>query len=359
MSSDIYGHQLLAHRLEQIPGELAGMIVRGLPQLRPGTLAAEQFVVTGTGSSEAHARYFTHLINLNTDRTAIFLPLSAFLNPSLDHMRDRTLVVFTQGLSPNAQIALRRHADFAHTILFTSITPVAARAAGKPDRADLITDVVEAGGDLVLFPLAEEYSTLIRFVGPMCGYLVCQQFIAQLSQSDCAPPRPGQILPLLDHPIPADLEEAILNKPELFRNGFNLVCAAPISDFAQNLACKFMEGLFWQCPQVSDFLQFAHGPFQQASAQPRPIVVLQGELPVENELVARSAAMAKSASLPFFVVKVNAYSLYSIFGFESVFNQLIMKAMVKFNVDQLNWPGKGRDDALYGFCSDPGTKNVS
>ncbi len=352
MSHDSNGHELLAHRLEQIPGELAGMIVRGLPQLRPGTLAAEQFIVTGTGSSEAHARYFSHLINLYTDRTATYIPLSGFLNTSRELMRRRTLVVFSQGLSPNAQIALRTYAEFAHTILFTSTSPVAARAAGKPERADLISDVVEAGGDIVYFPLADEYTTLIRFVGPMCGYLVCQQFVSQLSQCSFAPPRPGQILPLLDHPVPTELEAAVLNSPELFRNGFNMVCAAPISEFAQNLAYKFMEGLFWQCPQVWDFLQFAHGPFQQANAQPRPIVVLQGELPSENELVQRSAAMAKGAKLPFYVVKVNAHSLHSIFAFESIFNHLIIRAMLKFGVDQVNWPGKGRDDGLYGFCTD-------
>lgn len=352
MSLDPKGHELLARRIDQIPGELAGMIVRGLPQLRPGTLAAEQFVVTGTGSSEAHARYFASLINLNTDRTATYLPLSAFLTPSRDLVRGRTLVVFSQGVSPNAQIALRRHREFAHTILFTSTTPVSARAAGRDDRADLITDVVEAGGDLVLFPLADEYSTLIRFVGPMCGYLVCQQFVSQLADCNFPPPRANQILPLLDHPVPKDLEDAVLNTPELFRNGFNLVCAAPISDFAQNLACKFMEGLFWQCPQISDFLQFAHGPFQQANAQPRPIVVLQGELAAENELVRRSAAMTQAVGLPQFLVKVNAHSLYSIFGFESIFNHLVLRAMVRHGMDQVNWPGKGRDDALYGFCSD-------
>jgi len=357
MSSDQLGHELLSKRIEQIPGELAGMIVRGLPQLRPSTLAAEQFVVTGTGSSEAHARYFANLINLNTDRTATFLPLSAFLDPSHEVMHGRTLVVFSQGVSPNAQIALKRHKDFAHTILFTSTTPVSARNAGKPDRADLITDLVEAGGDVVLFPLADEYTTLIRFVGPMCGYLVCQQFIAQLADCSFAPPRPGQILPLLEHAVPADLEAAMLNTPELFRNGFNLVCAAPISDFAQNLACKFMEGLFWACPQVSDFLQFAHGPFQHAAANPRPIVVLQGELPAENELVRRSQAMAKEAGLPFFVVKINAHNLYSIFGYENVFNHLIMKAILRFKIDQVNWPGKGRDDALYGFCPDLGNQD--
>lgn len=351
------GHEVLARRLEQLPGELAGLLVRGLPQLRPNTLASDRFLVTGTGSSEAHARYFCNLINLYTDRSACYLPLSAFLSLSKDLIQGRTLVVFSQGVSPNAQIALRRYREFAHTILFTSTTPQQAREAGKPERADLITDIVEVGGDIVLFPLGEEYTTLIRFVGPLCGYLVCLQFVSQLSGCSFSPPRPGQILPLLDLQAPPELLNDVLNKPELFRGGFNLICAAPISDFAQNIACKFMEGLFWSCPQISDFLQFAHGPFQQTTAVPRPVVILQGQLPSEAELVRRSLLMLKGAGLPAYVVPVNAHSLYSIFGYESIFNHLVLKAIMHFGIDQVDWPGKGRDDMLYGFCADQSTRS--
>jgi len=350
------GHEVLLRRLDQLPGEIAGILVRGLPQLRPNTRASERFLVTGTGSSEAHARYFCYLINLYTDRSATYLPLSSFLHIDATVIQDRTMVVFSQGVSPNAQIALRRYREFAHTVLFTSTTPQQAREAGKHDRADLISDIVELGGDIVYFPLGEEYTTLIRFVGPMCGYLACLQFVSQLAGCNFEMPGPGHLLPLLDLLPPQDLMNDILTRPEHFQRGFNLVCAAPISDFSQNLACKFMEGLFWPCPQVSDFLQFAHGPFQQSTAVPRPVVILQGALDVEAELVRRSRAMLDSVGLPSYVVDVNCPPLYSILGFEAVFNQLIMKAMIHSDIDQVNWPGKGRDDQLYGFCADSAPK---
>ncbi len=333
------------------------MMVRGSSQLRPMTLASERFLVTGTGSSEAHARYFCNLINLFTDRSAAYLPLSAFLVMARELTIDKTLVVFSQGVSPNAQIALRNHKDFRHSVLFTSTTPHAARQAGKPERADLIFDLVEGGGDLIFFPLAEEYSTLIRLVGPMCGYLACMQFVAQLPGSKLSPPRPGQVLPLLSLEPPAELRSAILSKPGRFTAGFNIITAAPISDYAQNLACKFMEGLFWPCPSISDFLQFAHGPFQQATAHNRPIIILQGNSPAEAELVRRSIGMLSSVGLEGYVVRVDAPPLYSIFGFEAVFNHLLMDAVRTFGIDQINWPGKGRDDLLYGFCADNATQN--
>lgn len=349
---DSLGHELLARRLAQIPEVLAGMLARGPAPLKPATLAAQRFLITGTGSSEAHARYLSTLLNLYTDRAAAYLPLSAFASAAPDAFSGKTLVVFSQGVSPNAQIALRRRPDFAHTILFTATTPATARTAGKPERAALLQELIDAGGELVEFPLAEEYTTLIRFVGPMAGYLACLQFTAQLSCCRFSPPRPEQILPLLDSTPPADFVDAVLDKPDPFSRGFNLVAAAPISDFAQNLACKFMEGLFWPCPPISDFLQFAHGPFQQMTAHPHPVVILQGNAPIEAELVARSVQMLRDVGHGAYVIRVDAPPLYSIFGFEAALNQLVFAAMERAQIDQVNWPGKGRDDLLYGFCPD-------
>lgn len=351
-SPDPLGHQLLAARLARIPSILAEMLARPPAPLAPATLAARRFIVTGTGSSEAHARYLATLLNLHTDRTAAYLPLSGFTASQREAFAGRTLVVFSQGVSPNAQIALRRHREFAHAVLFTATTPEGAAAAGKPDRAALLRALLAGGGELVVFPLAEEYTTLIRFAGPMAGYLACLQFTAQLAGCRFRVPPAATLLGLLETAPPADLLQAMLAAPSEFARGFNLVCAAPISEFAQNLACKFMEGLFWPCPPVSDFLQFAHGPFQQMSAHPHPVIILQGDSPLEAELVGRSVRMLAAAGLRGYVVPVDAPPLISIFGFEAAFNRLVLALMERLGTDQVNWPGKGRDDALYGFCPD-------
>ncbi|EIP98611.1 putative phosphosugar isomerase [Opitutaceae bacterium TAV1] len=350
--SDPFGHDLLAHRLAQIPAVLAGMIDRGQTPLKPATLGAHRFIITGTGSSEAHARYLTMLVNLHTDRAAAYLPLSGFVDLRRDAFAGKTLVVFSQGVSPNAQIALNRRKDFAHCVLFTATTPDAALAAGKRDRAALLRSLLDDGGERVEFPLAEEYTTLIRFVGPVAGYLAALQFVAQLAGCRFPPPSADVILPLLDAPAPPALLDAMLRLPSAFSQGFNIVTAAPISDFAQNLACKFMEGLFWPCPPISDFLQFAHGPFQQMNAHPKPVIILQGDSPAEADLVDRSVRMLGEVGLSAFVVQVNAPPLYSIFGFEAALNALVFAVMRHLRVDQVNWPGKGRDDLLYGFCPD-------
>ncbi|GAB5562020.1 MAG: hypothetical protein SynsKO_36670 [Synoicihabitans sp.] len=350
--TDPLGHELLTQRLGMIPDVLAEMLVAGPHPLNPTTLASQRFVITGTGSSEAHARYLATLLNLHTDRAAAYLPLSGFVDAPAANFAGKTLVVFSQGVSPNAQIALQRGKDFSHLILFTATTPEAAEAAGKPDRAQLLRGLTDAGGELVEFPLAEEYTTLIRFVGPMAGYLACLQFAGQFPASRAPLPCNESLLPLLEVEAPAPLREAMCNLPSAFAGGFNLITAAPISDYSQNLACKFMEGLFWSCPSISDFLQFAHGPFQQMTAHPKPVVILQGNGAGEVEMVNRSVDMLRGVGASAYVVAVDAPPLLSIFGFEAALNDAVFAAMKHLRVDQVNWPGKGRDDQLYGFCPD-------
>ncbi len=350
--NDPLGHNLLTERLGLIPSILDQMLATGPRALSSRTLQGRRFVVTGTGSSEAHARYLAMLLNLYTERSASFLPLSGFVDAPKENFAGRTLVVFSQGVSPNAQIALQRGGDFEHTILFTATTPEAALAAGKLDRARLLTDLLNAGGELVEFPLAEEYTTLIRFVGPLAGYLATMQFAAQFDCARFSLPSSADLQPLLAARAPLVLQDAMCNLPSAFAGGFNLITAAPISDFSQNLACKFMEGLFWNCPAISDFLQFAHGPFQQMTAHPKPAIILQGDGRGEAKMVERSVAMLRGIGATAFVIQIPAPPLLSIFGFEAALNDLVFAVMRHLKVDQVNWPGKGRDDLLYGFCPD-------
>lgn len=350
--TDPLGHDLLTERLGLIPEILGDMLTAGPAPLNARTLASQRFIITGTGSSEAHARYLATLINLHTDRAAAYLPLSGFVDSPAANFAGKTLVVFSQGVSPNAQIALQRSPDFAHLILFSATTPETADAAGKPDRAELLRNLSRQGSELIVFPLAEEYTTLIRFVGPLAGYLACLQFAGQFPSSRAPLPCAESLLPLLSQKAPDNLRDAMCNLPSAFAGGFNLITAAPISDYSQNLACKFMEGLFWTCPSISDFLQFAHGPFQQMTAHPKPVIILQGNGAGEAEMVSRSVDMLRGVGASAYVIRVDAPPLLSIFGFEAVLNDAVFAAMQHLRVDQVNWPGKGRDDQLYGFCPD-------
>ena len=64
------------------------------------------------------------------------------------------------------------------------------------------------------------------------------------------------------------------------------------------------------------------------------------------------AAMLRDVGLSAFVIRIDAPPLTSIFGFEPALNALVFAVMRYQRVDKVNWPGKGRDDLLYGFCPD-------
>jgi hypothetical protein len=77
-------------------------------------------------------------------------------------------------------------------------------ACRKTRSRDLLQLLLDEGGDLIEFPLAEEYTTLIRFVGPMAGYLAALQFVAQFPGLPGLMPTSAQILPLARSSPPAD-----------------------------------------------------------------------------------------------------------------------------------------------------------
>jgi creatinine amidohydrolase len=135
------GQELLRQRLAAIPGGLESL-GRDWPGRSPKAGTPSRVVVTGLGSSEAHARYLVRLLNRRTRIPAEFLPTGAFVDCGFGGWADRTLVVFSQGLSANARIALARRDAFRGLVLFTAATPEGLVAAGKAERAEFLRGLV-------------------------------------------------------------------------------------------------------------------------------------------------------------------------------------------------------------------------
>jgi creatinine amidohydrolase len=347
--SDPFGHELLRRRLDLVPRLLLEMAEHPLERVSARTLTARGFLVTGTGSSEAHARYLVYLLNRHARRPAEFIPLSAFCDMPAEFGRGRVLVVVSQGLSPNALVAIDRHSDFDHLVVFTSSTAEGAEAAGKHDRAARIRALETAGVEFVRSPLEEEYSTLIRFVGPLAVYVAVHQFVRCLAGDLLPPLRPEALGGMLRRTADPAVVDRFATHADEFRRGFYLVTGAPLCEFAHNLGYKFLEGVFWSAPAIWDFLQFAHGPFQEVTLQPRPVVLLHGPGATEEDLAARTRTMLESAGVPCIDIAGSTRAPECIFEYEALFNDLVFRLVERLGVDQRNWPSKGKDDPLYGF----------
>src|ERR1700719_1113888 len=71
---EILGHYLLEKRIAKCPEIIQGML--NFPVYCKMHELPQHFTVTGIGSSEAHGKFFVHLINRYTSSSANFLQLS-------------------------------------------------------------------------------------------------------------------------------------------------------------------------------------------------------------------------------------------------------------------------------------------
>lgn len=346
-TNDPLGHELLAQRLTSIPAQLDAMLRN--PPTRAGRAAPRRAVVTGIGSSEAHARYLVWLLNSFTDIPAEFVPLVQFVHWVGPEFHDRTLIIFSQGLSQNTRIVLNQRVHFAHTVLFTAATDGGLRAAGRTDRAELLAQLRDDGVELVPFSLENEYTILIRTIGPACGFLAARLWVQTLPGTRLPPLHPHDVLAAYARAVADTPAEDFARRHAEFRHGFVLVVSPALVHCGHNLVCKFVEGLYWPAPLVTDLLSFAHGPFQQLADATRPVVIVHTETPPELDLRNRALGMCAALKIEPIIVSLKGSRTIAPLEAEALFNPVILRLVHLLGVDQLNWPGKGLDAPLYNY----------
>src|SRR5262245_44981267 len=112
------GHRLLEARVRSLPDALrAGAAMDCVPTRATST---DGFVTTGIGSSAAHARFLAQVLSDRLPVRSRFVAPSALLEPAPPHAATQTLVVVSQGLSPNARLLLEHKRAWRHVVLMTA-----------------------------------------------------------------------------------------------------------------------------------------------------------------------------------------------------------------------------------------------
>ncbi len=341
---DPLGHHLLKSRITQCSEIIQGMLEAPIQ----ATISdrAAHFTVTGIGSSEAHAKFFMDLINRYTPSSATFLNLSNFYTilPKTPKEKKSILVVFSQGISPNALLAINQRHLFKELILFTSITATDLQSP----RANLIKTLKIEGHTVIEFPLENEYTLLIRIIGPLAGYLAVIQFINH-NWHECIKLLPYNNSDLIQAIKNADnnIPKSAINILEKMKQGSVFLMPAPLCLYAQNLCYKLLEGLFIPQPTVVDYLSFSHGIFQQLITNPRPIVIFK-ENTIESQLLyVRAKSMIEDTKSEIIEITSELPPPWNIFEYEATLNHLALKGIEKWSIDQIAWPGKSLDHNLY------------
>jgi len=327
-------HRLLAARAAAAPDALARSLQLEWPALDPGT--PRRLVTTGVGSSEAHARFLAQVVDDGGTLPARFLPLGALLAPPR-HARDDLLIVFSQGLSPNAQLVLAE-AGAWHRVLLATATRLEDRLA--PARA--------RGVQVVAFEGAEEYGTLVRVLGPLAAYAAALRLAALLGAPLALDP--ARLAPALAAAAAAGeaVPDAALDAPLAF-----LASGAHV-ELTRTLPLKMLEGLLVPAPPVWELLHVAHGPFQQAFAGAHTFLALaRADAPDEGALLARLASMLDPTRHRLIRLGATLPGPLAVLEHEVATTALLLGAIARRGIDQARWPGRERDAALYALAEPP------
>lgn len=365
--------RLLAARLRHLPAQLhlawsrlAALAGQGCPPLAPGD---GPVLVTGGGLSEGPARLLVALLREAGVRCA-YAPLSQFVAPRSSSVSSSTpestgaagtLVLFSQGLAPNARFPLLQLSRFRRTLLVTSVDPFAADSSQNSDTASLgrlAARLLHGGVQIVTLPPVREDGLLLRVIGPAVHALAAA-YLAGIDLATLAgvpalyepPPTPG-VIPPQGSLLYEQQSGAVPSIPPVA-----LVTSGPYADAVFGLRWKLLEGLHVPDPPIWDALQVAHGPLQSIWHRPHTLLLLaRHDAAYEAPLWARIAQVFAAPHHRVLTLRARRLpGLLAYFEHDAALNALLIDALGRAPrglVDLIDWPGRGHDGPLYGLSPD-------
>jgi hypothetical protein len=326
--------QYVRAAIASLPRELARALDCPLPELaRP----PRSVVTTGVGASEGPARILAASL-AEAGLAARFCPISRFAvrEPARAPLAD-LLIVFSQGLSPNARLALAAEHAFGARWLVTSLDGSDTAACAAEKRA-VLNKLLARDVTAIVIPPANEPEALARFLGPTVAALMALRLSALLSGDR------GLALRLAD--APSAYRVRALPAAEL-AGPLAVVSAGALPESAYAQRWKLLEALLSEDPPVWDVLQFAHGPLQAFNHRPLSLLVLEGagcadlvERLVRTLDPACQRAIRLSSSLP---------EPLAFFEQTAQLDALLLARLEAVPRDLFNWPGRHGDAPLYSL----------
>jgi 3,4-dihydroxy 2-butanone 4-phosphate synthase/GTP cyclohydrolase II len=298
---------------------------------------------TGIGSSESHAKYLMYLIRKYPEiksKNLEFIPLIEFYDS--DRVLNGTLVLFSQGLSPNVQIIFEKY-NYQSIILFTAITI----HNKNQKKLQILNKLKENNSNFIInFPIEDEYTTLIRIIGPMCGYLYSFKLIKELLNIQLDKKTKDSLYKLyINNEILVPNEKFI---GSLVKNRrVCILCDSESKKYIGNIQCKFIEGVFFKAFIVCDYFEFVHGTYQNLEYNRNngiitDIIILKRN---REDIISKLQLMLKDYNI--WILENDLRDELKIVHYEISFNYLISQIMNRLDIDQINWFGKETGKLIY------------
>jgi len=324
---------LVRSAVATLPSEIERALCVQLPRLDARTVVA-----TGIGASEGPARLLVHRL-ASSGIPARFASISEVAR---DEAVADLLVVFSQGLSPNARLALPSAHRFGARILVTSVSPDDA----TDSRRAVLESLVARGVEPIVVPPAVEKGTLIRFVGPTVASVVALRLAGALGDAACA----NNALSRAGHAYAAGARDAAQPLPPEDEYAFAIVGSGVTSDELFAARWKLLEAMLVSDPPTWDILSFSHGPVQSMRDRKLALVVL--ETTPGKALADRLAESIDAEQHR--VVRLRASTDGPLRAIEHA-ARLDAALLATFEARPRNlftWPGCGNECALYALGDD-------
>lgn len=340
----------LKRRCEQLPELLSQVLELSYPDV--SITRAHTVLVTGAGLAEGPARQLAAQWRAQLGVCTDFVPLTAFMMGT--PRKADVLIVCSQGLCPNARLALPSLGEFKLGVLISSV-----RWGDRPLPKEIELWLDQGGVIWDLPPDEESGGFLIRVQGPTLYTLAISCWTAHLKD--------------VLHGEPPEWKDALAQVPEAYAARFGAVMSGECDvdpsvlswpnlallsfghgdDLSQGLRWKLLEGLWRQAPPVFDLLQVVHGPWQGFYHQEMALLALvDASCSVQTDLLQRLEGML-SAHHELVRVDATLPSPLGYFEFAAQLDAMIILENMRLGVDLVAWPGRGEDGPLYGVAANP------
>lgn len=327
----------LAERFASVPCALQFTLDQAvtLPQSRgrDGASAPTSmgYDVTGVGASEFPARILVETL-LSAGVRAHFRPISAYAGTLLVP-RETSLVVFSQGLSPNARLPFRHVSAYQEVHLFTGL-----REPSGPQCARIL----ECCDGLYRHPPESERGTLLRLVGPVCAALLALRW-AVLVIERAVGAVPSWVNEIAE--VPMRYAKASAPPKALGADPAGCLATGALIPMAASLMWKWQEALYTRLPSVFGVLSFAHGPLQSFVGKETLLLALEshgGDALLENLRAALDPELHR-----LHLLKTSLPTPLSLFEYDAQLTALALREMKERGIAPDTWPGKAADGPLY------------
>jgi creatinine amidohydrolase len=344
------GLDRLRHLHAELPAALHDELNRPDPTAPFDPRATRCIVTTGIGSSAAHARFFAQVLAECLGLPARFTPTGSLGTTPISGRSRDALVVFSQGLSPNARFAFEELERWGAVVLVTA----QGLSQQTGDRSRWLDALRARGVAVIDFAAPDEFGMLVRVVGPLLGFAACLSLARSLGRSAGLDVKGLSVEPdrIVRRVRGAATRLDALVSPEviaqLHSREIVLAAAGGYGELLENLRTKVLEGMLRPMPTLWDGLEFAHGGLQQLWPLDGVLLHLSRAGRAEDDVLADALHRVVDPDRHG-VIRLEAedFGPASVFEHEALMDVLLLRWLEASDGDPTCWPAQGADGPLY------------